>query len=125
MPMLLYPQESYRIMGLLFDVQNDLGTIYQEKHYQRALSTKFKKNKIPFGKEIPINIFLDGELLGKFVADFIVYDKILIELKVKPKLIVDDYKQVLRYLKAMKLKLGILVNYYQNPLEYKRIINSD
>jgi len=120
---LVYPKESYQVMGFLFDIQNELGTIYQEKHYQRALSIKLKKNNIPFKKEMPVNLFQDGELFGKFVADFVIYGKILIELKVKPRLSIDDNKQVLRYLRAMKIKLGILVNFYQNPLEYQRIIN--
>lgn len=111
------------IMGLLFAIQNDLGTLYKEIHYQRALSIKLVKNNIPFNREVPVSIFQEGELLGRFIADFVIYDKILVELKVKPQIAIDDYKQVMRYLKALKLNLGILVNYYNNPLEYKRILN--
>ena len=78
---------------------------------------------IPFKREVPVNVFQEGELLGRFIADFFIYDKILIELKVKLQLAIDGCKQVLRYLKALKPNLGILVNYYKNPLEYKRILN--
>lgn len=123
MSKLVYPKESYVIMGLLFAIQNDLGTLYKEIHYQRALSIKLVKNNIPFNREVPVSIFQEGELLGRFIADFVIYDKILVELKVKPQIAIDDYKQVMRYLKALKLNLGILVNYYNNPLEYKRILN--
>lgn len=123
MPILVYPKESYRLMRVLFDIQNELGISYQERHYQRALNAKLKKTKIPFEKEVPFQIFHENEMIGKFFADFVIYDKILIELKAKPGLLVDDCKQVARYLKILNLKLGVLVNFHQNPLEYKRIIN--
>ena len=120
---IIYPKQSYQIMKILFDVQNELGTKYQEKHYQRALEIKFNLNKIPFKKEVKINLDYEGEKLGAFYADFIVYDKILLELKTTNFLHQDHARQRLRYLVAYNLQLGILVNFRIKPLQYKRIIN--
>lgn len=63
---------SYKIRGLLFKVQNDLGTKFQEKHYCRALASLLKQNKIKFKQEVPIKIFYQDELLGNFRLDFLI-----------------------------------------------------
>ena len=66
---MVLPQESYQIMRILFDIQNELGTGFQEKHYQRALAAKLRKEKIFFGKEVPIHLTHDGADLGIFYMD--------------------------------------------------------
>lgn len=120
---LVYPEESYKIMGILFEVHNKLGTKYQEKHYQRAVETKFIEYKIPYQKEIELKVNFGSRELGKFYMDFLVFNKIILELKKVRFISDDDIKQVLRYLDAAKSKLAIVANFRHQRLEYKRIVN--
>lgn len=121
---LLYPQLSYTIMGLLFEIHNKLGTKYQEKHYQKAFETKLKKLKIPCQKEFEIKIDFEGEKLGDFFIDFIVDNKIIVEFKKVWRITEDDIKQTLRYIEATDLKLAIVANFKHERLEYRRIVKS-
>ena len=120
---LVYPELSYVLMGILFEIHNKLGTKYQEKHYQRAVEIMLKTLKIPYQREAKVNIEFNGEELGEFFIDFIIDDKIILELKRIWKITTDDIKQVLRYLKATNLKLGIIVNFRHQRLESRRILN--
>src|ERR1700722_13113262 len=67
---LIFPELSYRIIGILFEVHTSLGNRYQEKYYQRAVAIKLKKNNISFKKEIPIDLIIDKEKIGKYFLDF-------------------------------------------------------
>lgn len=109
-------------MGILFEIHTKLGNNYQEKHYQRAIETKLKSAKIKFEREVPIILKFEGEELGEFKIDFIIDDKIILETKTVWRLTHNDMKQVLRYLEATKLRLGILANFKHKLLEYRRII---
>lgn len=124
---LILPQESYQIMKVLFAVQNELGTGFQEKHYQRAVVAKLQKEKIFFGKEIPIHLTHDGTDLGIFYMDIIIgatIDKtILLELKTVPFLTDEHLRQVVRYLMTTNIPLGIIVNFRVRPLQYRRVVN--
>lgn len=121
---LIYPELSYRIIGILFEVHTALGNRYQEKYYQRAVEVKLRKEKIPYTREIAVDLMMDGEKIGKYFLDFLIDGKIIVELKAKPTFTKSDFQQVLAYLKAADLRLGILVNFYGNSLEYRRILNS-
>jgi GxxExxY protein len=120
---LVYPELSYILMGILFEVHNKLGTKYQEKHYQRAIEIKLKELNIPYKREVKVNVEFGKENLGEFFIDFIIKNKIILEIKKVWKLTQDDVKQVLRYLKATKLKLAILANFKYRRLQYRRILN--
>jgi len=120
---LVYPELSYILMGILFEVNNKLGTKYQEKHYQRAIEIKLKELSIPYKREVKIDIKFGKENLGEFFVDFIIYNKIILEIKRVWKITQDDIKQVLRYLKATKLKLAIIANFKHCRLEYRRVLN--
>lgn len=119
---LLYPDLSYQLMGVLYEVHNKLGTKYLEKHYQRAIETKLKLMKIPYQREAKIEVNFENEKLGDFYADFIIDGKIILETKIIWKITVDDIKQVLRYLDALGLRLAIVANFKHPRLEYKRVI---
>lgn len=111
-------------MGLFYKIHNELGPSYKEKHYQRAIELKFKKNEIKYAREKAIKLPFEDGSLGKFYADFIVENKIIIEVKKSRFITQEDTKQLYRYLKATGLKLGIVVNFgRQDKLQYKRIIN--
>lgn len=120
---IIYPELSYMLMGVLFEVHNKLGTKYLEKHYQRAIEIKLKELGITHKKEVKIDSNFDGESLGEFFADFIIDNKIILEIKRTWTISQDDVKQVLRYLKSSNLKLGIIANFRHQRLEYRRILN--
>jgi len=121
---LIYPELSYILMGVLFEVHNKLGTKYQEKHYQRAIEIKLKELKIPYQKELSIDIDFENEKIGKLFIDFLIENKIVLEIKKTLVITKDHIKQVLRYLNALNLKLGIIANFQHKKLEYVRVLNS-
>jgi len=121
---LIYPEESYLLNGIFFDVQNDLGKNLQEKHYQRALKAKFIENKIPFKQEVLIELRYKDIEVGKFYADFVVYDRIVIEIKTTPIITPDHIKQILNYLESGNYRLGLIVNFRNRPLKVRRVLNS-
>lgn len=124
MAKLVYPELSYLLMGLFYKIHNELGPSYQEKHYQRAIELKLKKNDIKYKREKEIELPYEDGSFGKFYTDFIIEDKIIIEVKKSRFITHEDTKQLYRYLKATGIKLGIIVNFgRQDKLQYKRIIN--
>ena len=119
---LIYPEFSYKIMGILFDVHNKLGTKYQEKHYQRAIETKLKTLGLTYRREAEVTVKFEGENLGKFYMDFIIENKIILEVKTVSKITNEIVRQVLRYLEGTEIKLAIIANFRHMPLEYRRVI---
>lgn len=120
---LLYPELSYKIVGILFDIYNELGGGYPEKYYQRAVAKRFKNLGIKFKEQVAVSLEFDKEEIGKYFLDFLVEDKIILELKVLSEFYLREIRQVLGYLKAKKLKLGILASFAKEGLIFKRIIN--
>ena len=117
-----YKTESYAINGAAMKVYNVLGSGFVEPIYQEALEIEFQRRNIPFVREPEIEIYYDGVKLQKrFRPDFICYDKIIVELKAVMEL--DDWNrvQVYNYLKATKMKVGLLFNFvHPGGLEYER-----
>ncbi|MBL7159486.1 GxxExxY protein [Candidatus Microgenomates bacterium] len=122
---LIYKKLSYKIVGILFDVYNKLGPDYQEKYYQRAIKATLEENKISFKRELPVNLQFGSAKIGRHFVDFVIDDKIVLEIKKVRKLLPKDFKQALTYLKSLNKKLGILANFNRDKLEYRRIINRD
>jgi GxxExxY protein len=122
---LIYPELSYKIVGILFKVHSRLGWRYQEKYYQRAVEIALKGDKLSFKKEIAVDLSFNGEKIGKYFLDFLVEGKIVLELKTKPEFDKEDFRQIMAYLKAKNLKLGILANFRGEKLVYKRVLNPD
>lgn len=122
---LIYPELSYKIMGILFDVHNRLGGSFEEKYYQRAVEKLLKLNKINFNKELKADISFEGDKIGKYFLDFLVENKIIVELKTVPELLPIHFRQVRSYLKVKNLELGILANFRSKRLIYKRILNKN
>jgi len=122
---LIYPKLSYQIIGSAFEVFNSMGSGYQEKYYQKALAKEFEEKKIKFQEQLPININHKGIDLGRYYLDFLVDNKIVVEIKNSSKFYIKDIKQVLGYLKAKNLKLGILICFSKNGVIHKRILKGD
>ena len=105
-------------------VHTELGAGFLEAVYQEALEREFTKRNIPFERQKKLSIFFDGQRLNKYyIADFICFDSIIIELKVTRGFSESQFKQLHNYLKATNKKLGILINFGAVSLQYKRIIN--
>lgn len=122
---ILYKEESYRIIGSCMAVHRSLGPGFAESLYQEALTKQFKKDGVPYKKEVKIEVYFEGEKLKKyFRADYICYDKIVLELKAHPFIHQNNISQVRSYINSADLKLGIVVNFGEKSLTYKRVINS-
>ena len=109
---LIYQNESYAIRGAAMKVYNTLGCGFLEAVYQEALEIELDKRHIPYEREKELEICYDGIKLGKkYVADFVCYGKIILELKAVKEL--DDFhrSQLYNYLKATGFKLGFLINF--------------
>ena len=122
--MIVYRQESYEIIGAAFDVYNKLGHGFLEAVYQEAFEIELKKREIPYEREKEIKIYYDGqELKQTYRADFVCYDKIIVELKAVSELDESHHAQVYNYLHATGYKLGILLNFgCSDGLEKDRIV---
>ena len=120
---LLYKEEAYAIIGACMEVHGELGMGFLEPVYQEALAVEMGLREVPFIREKEQKILYKGRPLAKkYFADFICYEKILVELKAVKELLAEHEAQVFNYLKATGLKLGLLVNFGQPSLQYKRII---
>ncbi len=119
----LYPEESYRICGAIYEVHKHLGCGFLEKVYQDALALELQKQDIPFERECRFRIEYKGECLPtEYVADFVCYDKIILELKAVDVLQPIHEAQVINYLKVTGFKLGILVNFNELKIQPKRLV---
>lgn len=123
---LLYKQECYAIMGACFQVYKTMGCGFLEAVYQECLTLEFKEKKIPFVAQKKLTLAYRGKILDQqYVADFVCYDKIIVEIKAVSQLCDEHRAQVINYLNATKYQLGLLVNFGHYPkLEIKRILNS-
>jgi GxxExxY protein len=114
---------SYKLMHILFDVHNKLGASFKEEQYKNAIADYLNKLGLKFEREKEISADFKGLIIKGLRVDFIIENKIILEVKSKPLLTKEDLRQVLRYLKSLNLPLAILVNFKKKKLEYKRIIN--
>jgi len=121
---LIYPDLSYKITGVLFAVHNELGRFCNEKQYADAIERYLEKLKMKYERERVLPPSFEEELKGRNRIDFLIDDKVILEVKTKRLLIRDDYYQVKRYLLALNKKLGLLVNFRDKYIRPKRILNS-
>lgn len=107
----LFPEESYRIRGAIFDVWNSLGGMHKESVIDHALAISFTKRGLAVRKQVSVPITYDGQKVGMYIPDFIIDNVILLELKSKPEFTLQDRRQFWYYLKGSNFKLGFLVNF--------------
>jgi GxxExxY protein len=121
----IYKEECFKIIGCAMEVHKELGSGFLESVYQEALHYEFEQNAILY-KEFPtLEIFYKNIVFSKkYIPDFVCFDKIIVELKVAKSISDEHYAQVLNYLKATKLKLGLILNFGCSSLEFKRVILS-
>ena len=119
----VYPDLSYQIIGCAYEVYNQLGAGHKESIYQNAMMKTFEKHNIANKKEIYYSVKLDGQTIGKNYLDFLVDDKIIVELKSLARFSKAHFDQVLNYLKVTNLKLALLINFSNTQVMIKRVIN--
>ena len=118
-----YKVETYNIRGAIFAVHNELGNGFLERVYQDALEYEFRERGIPYEREKLIQIMYKGKPLGEpYRADFVCYGKIIVELKAVEELQGIHRSQVVNYLNATGMKLGLLVNFGEKFANIERIV---
>lgn len=119
---IVYPELSYKIVGILYRVYNKLGAEFQEKHYQKAVKQELTEARIPFLEQVRTEMYYKNISIGRYFLDFIIDHKIVLELKTNPYISKKYIIQVLSYLKTADLKLGIIASFSKKGLILKRIL---
>ena len=112
-------------MGLVFKVFKELGFGHKENFFQKALAREFEDNGFKFKEQLRCRVKYKGEELGYYIFDFLLFDKIVLEIKQRNFISSKDIDQLHKYLKAAKLKLGIIITFTSEGVRYKRIVNLD
>lgn len=117
---LKYKELTGKIINIFYRVYNILGYGFMEKVYENALMIEFRREGIPAVAQAPIKVFYDsGELIGEYYADILVDDKVIVEIKATKKLVEENEAQLLNYLRATDIEVGLLLNFGPKP-EFKR-----
>lgn len=119
---IIYKELSYKVVGCAMEVHKELGPGFLESVYEAALAVELEKQGIPFQLQKQFPVIYKGVPVKIFTADLVIDDKIIIELKAISKLGAIERAQVINYLKATGLKLGLLINFGQISLQYERLV---
>lgn len=120
---ILYPELSYKIIGILYEVYNELGYGYQEKYYEKAIAKLLEQEGLNYKEQLHVPLKFKNEKIGDYFLDFLIEDKIVVELKKGDKFSKKNIDQVYEYLKVKNLKLGIIAQFTSTTLKFKRIVN--
>ncbi len=121
---IIYPALSYKLTGLCFEVQGQLGRFCSEKQYTDAFEVLLNKNNLVFQREKFIPIKFEEKFIQGIFPDFLVENTIVLDLKAKKFITKEDYNQMARYLRLLNKKLGLVVNFRSTYIKPKRILNS-
>jgi len=119
----IYKELSYKIVGILYDVYNELGYGYQEKVYEKAIAKSLIENKIVFLRQAPYQIVFRGEIIGRNYIDFVVENKIVLEIKRGDYFSQKNIEQIKRYLAVTGLQLAILAHFTSSGVKIFRAFN--
>lgn len=118
----IYKDLTYDIIGVLYEVHKELGSVHKEIVYHRAVAIELQNRKIPFTEEKGIDIKYKNNKIGIYRPDFIIDDKVILELKVDPEITKAMQNQVYYYVKGTEYKLVLLANFGTQSLGIKRLI---
>ncbi|CAA6694076.1 MULTISPECIES: GxxExxY protein [unclassified Lentimonas] len=124
---ILFKNESYQLIGACFEVYNEMGFGFLEPVYQESLEMEFTSRAIPFNAQQKLQIhYKQQPLKQSYEPDFLCFEKIVIEIKAVKTLNDEHRAQIINYLKATKMQLGLLVNFgHRGELQYERFVNVD
>ncbi|MEW6648467.1 MAG: GxxExxY protein [Pseudomonadota bacterium] len=113
---------SERVIGCAFEVSNTLGAGFLENVYENALAVEFTRAGISFDRQHGLSVSYKGEFIGQYVADFLVEKCLIVEIKALSRLVAEHEAQVMNYLKATGLSVGLLLNFGTPRLGVRRIV---
>ena len=120
---LVHPELSYKLIGAAFDVHNKLGGGLREKSYEMAFAEALKESGVKYERQVNTPIkYRDKKVANRFL-DFLIENKVIVELKVGGKFLRQDIEQLYEYLKISNLQLGIIINFSKREVTFKRIVN--
>lgn len=119
---IIYKELSYKIVGILFEVDNKLGHGLREKSYETAIAADLKEKEINFQEQLKVNFYYKCKIIRKLFIDFLIEDKIVLEIKIGDNYNKENISQVYEYLKAKNLRLAIIANFTKNGVKTKRVI---
>lgn len=123
MEKILLKEESFKIIGICMEIHRELGKGFKEIVYKDALEIEFSKHNIPFRREEKFEIAYKGTILRhKYFADFVIDNKIILEVKTSSFIVEGFVSQTINYLKASKLQLGIIANFGKGSFEFQRVV---
>lgn len=122
---LIYKDLSYKIIGTLFDVSNELGYGYQERYLEEAVAKGLTNKNLKFQRQISYKITFQGEKIGIFRLDFIIENLIVLEIKTGKRFSKQNFDQVKAYLKATGKKLAIMAIFTSGGIRFYRVLNLD
>lgn len=120
---MLKDEITEKILGACFEVIKELGSGFLESVYAKALLIALREKGLKAASQAPISVFFRNQIVGEFFADILVEDKILVELKAVKTLAPEHLAQIINYLNATGLETGLLVNFGNQKLEYRRLNN--
>jgi len=118
-----YRDLTRKVIGAAMEVHRSLGHGFLESVYEAVLSVEFRNQEVFFEQQRPIDVYYKGSVVKQFFCDFLVDNTLIVEVKTIKRLTDIETAQVLNYLRATNLKLGLLLNFGANSLQYKRVIN--
>jgi GxxExxY protein len=120
---MLYGELTESILGACFEVMNELGGGFIESVYQKALLIALRDRGLSAQSQVPLSVIFRGEKVGEFFTDILVEGKVILELKAAKALAPEHQAQLINYLKATGMEVGLLVNFGPTKLEYRRFQN--
>jgi len=119
---IVYKDLFYKIIELALKVHNELGCGFLEKVYENALMILLDREGIPAKQQAPADVYFQGKIIGKYYADILIDNKLILELKTVDTITNIHKAQVLNYLRATGAKLGLILNFAKPRFEYKRLV---
>lgn len=119
---IIYKDLSYKITGLAIEVHNELGCGFLEKVYENAMMMLFEREKISARQQAPADVYFHEKVIGQYFADILVENKIILELKTIDAISNVHAAQVLNYLRATGIKLGLILNFGKPKFTFKRLV---
>ena len=121
----LHSELTSLIIKAFYKVYNTLGHGFLEKVYENSMAIELKKMGLGVSQQVKIDVFYDGEKVGNYFADLVVEEKIIIELKATEALITEHEAQLVNYLKATPMEVGLLLNFGEKPQHKRRVLTNN
>ena len=122
--MLKYEDITGKVLSACFEVMNELGSGFLEGVYEKSLIIALKERGLKAENQVPLRVFFKGNCVGEYFADVVVADKVIVELKAVKALSNEHQAQLINYLKATGMEVGMLINFGRPKVEYKRFYNN-